>query len=893
MNSLIINQKAIPISVSKFIAIIHNHYFSAKSSNSYGQKYPPPFLEPYQFFTKYKNSKHHTIKETKIIHTHLLTTALFNSDTFVANSLLDWYCKAGALLDALKLFDTIPERNVISWNVMISGFNRSLLFQDSWGFFCRMYFSGFEPNDITYGSVLSACAGLQATNLGEQVYSVTIKNGFCFDGYVRAGMIDLFAKNSRLEDALRVFDDVSSCENVVCWNSIISGAVKNGENRIALEIFNHMCRRFLVPNSFTFSSILTACATLEEGEIGKGIHGWLIKCCAKDIFVETAIVDMYAKCGEIGEAVKEFSRMDIRNVVSWTAIISGFVKRGDSISAIKFFKEMRKLNGEINNFTVTSIISACAKPDLIKEAMQIHCWILKNGFYTDPVVGAALINMYAKMHAIGLAETVFREMKDVKNPGIWAIMISSFAQNQSSERAIEMLLKMLQEGLRPDKFCVSSVLSVIDSLYLGKQIHGYTLKTGFVLDLSVSSSLFTMYSKCGSFRDSRKVFEQIPVKDNISWASMISGCTEHGYADQAFELFREMLSEGTRPDQTTLSAILNASSSIHSLRKGKETHGYAYRAHMGTEAPLGPALVTMYSKCGALESAREVFDMLAVKDQVSSSSLVSGYAQNGLLEQAVELFHEILKSNFMIDSFTISSVLGAIALLNRLDIGIQLHSYLTKFGLYSDVSVGSSLVTMYSKCGSIEDGLAAFNQIDEPDLISWTTMIDSYSQHGKGVEALRIYELMVKQGIRPDSVSFAGVLSACSHANLVEEGYLHFNSMTKDFGIEPNNRHYACMVDLLGRAGKLKEAEKFIESMPIAPDALVWATLLAACKLHGDFELGRRAAKKVIELNPSDDGAYVLLSNIFADAGQWEEVLQIRSSMTGAGVKKEVAWSLM
>lgn len=896
MNSLInhnLQSKRLSLSFHKFISslsIIKDPLIL--KPNNHGHKDLSPSLDLLHIFNSYKKSTQFTIKNTEIIHTYLLKKALLQFDIFFANSLLDWYCKSGAVFHAVKFFDTMSQPNVISWNIVISGSNHNLMFENSWRCFCRMRFLGFEPNEITYSSVLSACTALQAPMFGEQVYSLAMKNGFYSNGYVRAGMIDFFAKNSRFEDALRVFYDVS-CENVVCWNSIISGAVSNGQNWIALDLFSQICRGCLVPNSFTFSSVLTACATLEDIELGKVVQVWVIKCHSKDVFVGTAIVDLYAKCGDIGEAVKEFSRMPVHNVVSWTAIISGFVKKGDSISAIKFFKEMMKMGEEINNFTLTSVIAACAKPDMIKEAIQIHCWILKTGFSLDPVVGAAFINMYSKIGSIDLSEMVFREMKNIKNPSTWAVMVSSFAQNRSSKRAIKLLQRMLQEGLRPDKFCYSSVLSVIDCLNLGRQVHGCTLKTGFVSDVSVGSSLSTMYSKCGSIEDSYQVFEQIPIWDNISWASMITGFAEHGCPWQAFGLFREMLSEGTRPDQTILTAILSACSGVWSLQKGKEIHGYAFRAGIGKEALVGSALVTMYSKCGVLELARKVFGMLPEKDQVSCSSLVSGYAQNGLLEEAVFLFHEMLTSNLAIDSFTISSVFGAIALLNRLGIGTQLHARTKKMGLDSDVSVGSSLVTMYSKCGSIDDCRKAFDEIDEPDLIGWTAMITSYAQHGKGAEALRVYEHMRSEEIRPDSVTFVGVLSACSHNNLVEEGYFHFNSMTKDFGIEPNIGHYACMVDLLGRSGRLKEAEKFINSMPINPDALIWATLLAACKLHGDIELGRVAAKKVMELEPCDAGAYVLLSNICADIGQWEEVLEIRSLMKGTGVTKEPGWSCM
>ncbi|GMP33474.1 hypothetical protein CsSME_00006779 [Camellia sinensis var. sinensis] len=846
---------------------------------------------PVLFFNHWVNSRKCSVRDTKVLHTHFHKTNIFHSDVFVANSLVDCYCKSAHMVYALRLFDQIPHPNTVSWNIMISGFNQNSMFEYSWRLFCRLRSFGFEPNEFTYGSVISACNALQSPFCGKQIYSLAVKNGFFSNGYVRAGMIDLFAKYCSLEDAFKVFYDVL-CENVVCWNAIISGAVKNKENQIALDLFCQMCRGFLMPNSFTFSSILTACATLEEFELGKRVQGWVIKRGAgRDVFVGTAIVDLYAKCGDMHEAVKEFLRMPVRSVVSWTAMISGFVQKGDSISALQFFKEMRKMRQEINNYTVTSVLTACADPTMVKEAIQIHCWIFKTGFYSDSAVKASLMRVYSKIGEIDLSEMVFKGTEDLKHLNVWAVMISAFAQHENSGKAIDMFHRMFQEGLRPNKFCSSSVLSIVNSLYLGRQIHCYTVKAGLVFDVSVGSSLFTMYSKCGSLVESYEVFQQIVKKDNVSWASMIAGFAEHGHADQSLQLFQEMLFEEIVPDETTLTAVLTACSAIPSLKTGKLVHGYALRGGVGKQILVCGALVNMYSKCGALDMARRVFDTMPIKDQVSCSSLVSGYAQNERIEEALLLFREMQMADFEVDSFTLSSVLGAVSLLNRLGIGTQLHAHIMKMGLESEVSVGSSLIMMYSKCGSIDDCQKAFGQIKIPDLISWTAMIVSYAQHGKGAQALRVYELMRESGIKPDSVTFIGVLSACSHNGLVEEGYFHLNSMVKDYGIEPGYRHYACVVDLLGRAGRLKEAESFINNMPIKPDALVWGTLLAACKMHGDIELGRLVAEKVFELEPCDAGAYVSLSNIWADVGQWEEVLKIRYAMKGTGVNKDPGWS--
>lgn len=839
------------------------------------------------------NRKPTTVTETRIIHAHIIKAFPLHSDLFIANSLADSYCKSGAMNDALLLLDEIPHPNQVSWNHMISGYNHSLQYDDSFRIFRRMHSNGFQPNQVTCGSILSACAASQSLHFGKQVFSLVMKNGFFSDGYVSTAMVDLFAKCASFDDALRVFSEVS-IQNVVCWNAAIAGGVRNKDNWAALHLFRQMVDGNLMPNGFTFSSVLTACAALRELEFGRGIHGWVIKCGAgDDIFVGTSIVDLYAKCGDVNEAVRAFSRMPEHNVVSWTAIISSFVQMEDSVSALKFFKEMKEIGTDMNEFTITSILTACAKPAMAYVAIQMHCLILKTGFLMDCAVKDSLINMYARTGEVGLSEKVFDEIRCVKDVSTWAVMISGLAQSEDSTRSVELFKRMAREGLRPDKFCSSSVLSVISCLALGKQIHSFVLKAGLVLDVSVASSLFTMYSKCDNLDDAYEVFKQMPEKDTVSWTSMIAGFAEHGNADQAFCLFKKMIFEKIRPDYMTLSAILIACSVLRSLHKGKEIHGYALRVGLGPETLLCGALVNMYSKCRTLVSARRIFDAMPQKDQISWSSLVSGYAQNGYIEDALSQFHQMLIDGMEIDYFTISSVLGVSATLTRAGLGKQLHAYSVKIGLDSDLSVSSSLITMYSKCGSIDDSRRVFDQIERPDLVTWTAMIDGYAQHGQGVEALKIYEMMREEGIQPDSVTFVAVLSACSHNGLVEEGYLYLNSMVKNYGIAPEACHYACMVDLLSRSGRLEEAASFIDKMPIKPDALIWGTLLGACRVHGNVELGKLAAEKVLELEPCDPGAYVLLSNFCAEVGDWEEVLKIRSLMKGVGVRKEPGWSFV
>ncbi|KAL4559285.1 hypothetical protein LXL04_031423 [Taraxacum kok-saghyz] len=697
-------------------------------------------FDPYKLLNESAKSRSFTLEETKIIHTHFLKTTSFDSSPEFSNYLLRCYYKSSAFDHALKVFDAIPNPDINSWNLIITCHNQNHKYADSWGAFCRMHSLGYYPNEFTYGSALSACISSNLVNNGKLLYSLALKHGFSLDGYVRSGMIDLFLKSSNFNDALSVFHD-ESCGNVVCWNAIISGAIKHNEDHLGLNLFQQMCRGLPSPNKFTFPSVFSACAKSQQLDLGKLVHGLVIKYGeGDDVFVSTAIIDFYSKCGHVDEAVKKFSRMSVHNVVSWTAIITG------------------------------------------------------------------------------------------------------------------------------------------------EQIHSYTLKTGIINNPLVGCSLFTMYSKCNSLNESYKIFKEIPEKDEVSWASMIAGFTEHGFAYKALEFFQEMLINHTVSDEKTLTPVLLAISSLRSLKSGKEVHGFIFRRAISAGSPI----VHMYTKCGNLKSAKFAFNMMPFKDPVSCSSLISGYAQNGQIQDAFHLFRDLIISGFDIDSFTISSIIQSV---NGPETGAQLHARTVKLGLESETSIGSSLITMYSKSGNLEDSRKSFEQITNPDVITYTAMIHGYAQNGNGSSALKVYNRMIESGTAPDSVTFIGLLTACSHGGLVNEAFLYFDSMVKDYGIEPGLRHYACMVDVLGRAGRLKEAVGFIEGMAVEPDGLVWGTLLAACKVHEEVEIGKIAARKVIELVPMSDGGYVGLSNIWAGLGEWEEVLKIRDEMKGTGVKKQPGWS--
>eukprot|EP01018_Ginkgo_biloba_P010366 Gb_40888 [translate_table: standard] len=493
----------------------------------------------------------------------------------------------------------------------------------------------------------------------------------------------------------------------------------------------------------------------------------------------------------------------------------------------------------------------------------------------------------------------------------------------------------------------------LHALAEGKKIHRRMIRTGLKPSIFAANHLVNMYAKCGRIVDARQVFEKMPdrnvfswntmiagyvkcnnlkfarqlfdnmpERDVISWNTMISAYEQHGQGEEALKLFCQMQWAGTRPDHFTFTSILSACAGLAATEWSKQLHGYITRVGFVSNVFVGSALVDTHAKCGFIDDARQLFDEMPVRDvlswntmitgyaqcgnieyarylfgkmternTVSWNTMIAGYAQHGHLEEALMLFCQMQQAGMKLDQFTFASVLSCWASLAALERGKQAHAHIIRTGYESYIPVKNALVAMYAKCGVIEDARQVFDKMLERDVVSWNALIDGCAQHGLGKEALQLFEQMQQAGLKPNHITFIVVLSACSHAGLVDEGRFYFDSMSQYHCIAPTADHYACMIDLLGRAGHLNEAEVFINNMPFEPDATVWAALLGACRIHGNTELGIRAAESLLEWEPQASATYVLLSNIYAAAGRWDDVAKVRKMMKERGVKKKPGWS--
>lgn len=740
-----------------------------------------------------------------------------------------------------------------------------------------------------YSGMLHTCASNGCLNEGMAIHGQVIKSGIDLDSHLWVSLVNVYAKCGNLVYARKVLDEMPERE-VVSWTTLIQGFVSKGFGRDGVNLFYEMKKDGIKPNEFTLATCLKACSVCLDLEFGKQLHAEAIKVgFFSDLFIGSALVDLYGKCRAMELADRVFFSMPEQNAVSWNALLSGYAQEGNREKVLELFYRMTELEMRLSNFTLSTVLKGCANSGSLREGQVVHSLAIKGGCEIDEILGCSLVDMYSKC---GLAIDALNVFIRIKIPDVvaWSAMITCLDQQGLWQEAAYLFRLMRCKGVRPNHFSFSSILSSasdLGDLHFGKSVHACIWKFGFEYDVSVSNALISMYTKIGSIQDATQVFEAMKNRDLVSWNSLLSGFHDSELCNLGPRIFYQLLVEGFRPNIYTFISILRSCSSLMDVSFGKQIHAHTFKNCLDDNDFVGTALVDMYAKTRFLEDADAVFCRLTNRDLFTWTTIISGYAQTGQAEKGVNCFRKMQREGVKPNEFTFAGCLSACSHIATLENGRQLHSLAIKYGYIGDLFVGSALVDMYAKCGCIVDADAIFEGLVSRDTISWNTMICGYSQHGLEEKALETFEMMLDQGIMPDEVTFIGIFSACSHLGLVEEGKKHFKSMTEVFKINPTIEHYACIVDILGRAGRFDEVENFINAMKLASNSIVWETVLGACKMHGNVELGERAAAKLFEIKPEMDATYILLSNIFAAKGRWDDVRKVRKLMSSQGVKKE------
>lgn len=825
------------------------------------------------------------LQDGKFLHSRIINAG-FDRDPRVQNSLLSMYGRCGDLIGARKVFNATSPRDVVSYNAMLGLYAHQANGMECVNLYDQMLREGIAPDQVTYINVLDAFHTPGMLNDGKRMHGLIVKAGLHSDVRVGTALVGMFVRCGDVVSAKQTFEETAGGRDLVAWNAMIAALAQRGHYDAAFEQYYRMRSEGVVPNKATYMSILNACSTSKALSAGEVIYTHIREDgLLSDVKLGNALISMFARCGNLQRARKFFDTMPQKDLISWNAIIAGYARGEDRDEAMNLYKQMQSEGVKPGRVTFLHLLSACGNPAALTEGKAVHHDILKTGMESNVHIGNALINMYRRCGSVSEAQKVFERMpaRDVIS---WNSIISAHAQHGSSETALKLFQDMRNEGLKPDAITFTSVLSACKSpeLELGEKLHKHITDSGFQLDVKLGNALINMYIRCGSLEDARDVFDNLAHRDVMSWTALIGGCAEHGKETEAFELFWRMQSEGWSPVKATFSSILKACTAA--VDEGKKVISHMLKTGYELDTGVGNALISMYTKSGSMVDAHKVFDKMPNRDVVSWNRMIAGYAQSGQGQAALELAHQMQGVIFP-NKFTFVSLLNACSSCSALEEGKRVHTEILKRNYTNDVHVGAALITMYAKCGSLAEAEEIFDSITEKNVVTWNAMINGYSKHGLAAKALECFNRMENAGIKPDGSTFTSILSVCNHAGFVDEGYAKFSFMESQYGISPTIEHYGCLVGLLGRAGRLKVAEMVINQMPFPPDAAIWDTLLGACRVHGNVDLAEMAADKALQLNPENAAVYVLLSNVYAAVGRFEDVAKIRRVMEGRGVRKE------
>ncbi|KAL5718451.1 hypothetical protein ACHQM5_011352 [Ranunculus cassubicifolius] len=474
------------------------------------------------------------------------------------------------------------------------------------------------------------------------------------------------------------------------------------------------------------------------------------------------------------------------------------------------------------------------------ELKQFHPHILKSNLpqslllmITTKLLTFSAISSHGD---INYAKSIF---KSFNNPTqfMYNTMIRGFSQSNEPISSFQYYVEMLENGMLPDYITFPFLIRSCSTCclgFLGQQVHGQVARFGFSLDVFVVNNLISMYGSCGELDDARRLFEEsCSVVDIVSWTTLIAAYSSSGDVDVARKLFDQM------PCRNTVS---------------------------------WNAMVSGYACSGRIVEAREVFDEMPEKNSASWSAMISGYSKCRMAKEALVLFREMIRTGAVPNEAALVSAVSACGQRRVLEQGEWLHSYIEEQMFDVDLNLGTALVDMYGKCGHVGKAFSVFREMRRTNVMTWNTMITGMLLNGCGKQALSLFWKMLHIGPPPNSITFIGLLTGCSHAGMVEEGRYFFHMMTQVYQIEPQLQHYGCMVDLLGRAGLIKEALDFVERMPVQPHPGLLGALVGACRIHGEVELGEELGKQLVELEPQHSGRYMLLSNMFAAEKRWDDV---------------------
>uniref|UniRef100_A0A7N0UJY9 Pentatricopeptide repeat-containing protein n=1 Tax=Kalanchoe fedtschenkoi TaxID=63787 RepID=A0A7N0UJY9_KALFE len=738
-----------------------------------------------------------------------------------------------------------------------------------------------------YMPLFKSCTSLRALR---QLHAHLLTFGHCHSAQASTKLIESYSQMGTPESAQLVFKTFHRPDGFM-WGVLMKCFVWSGLFRAAILQYRDMLYHDVETTSFIYPSVLRACAGFSDVRVGEVVHGRVVKLgFGGDDVVDTSLMSMYGELGSLSNACKMFDEMPEPDVVAWASIISSYVRDGNVSDGLWKFRQMMDAGVSADSVTMLSVAEACGEVGCPRLARSVHGHVLTTG-NTNELLDNSLAVMYGKCGDLSGAEILFSRIREPRSVSSWSAMISCYNQAGCFEQALEVFTRMLRAHSEPNSVTMASVLGScigLGCLKEGKSVHCFVLKKDFELDY-LGPSMIEFYTHHGKIRDSVEVFDTVPEKTMILWNMLISAHVKKGLLTEASEFLAQMRKHGLLPDAFALSSVLSACADMGCAELGCQIHGHSIKTGSHDEFVVN-ALIDMYSKCGSTDSAYLIFDSFQHKSVVTWNSMITGFSQIGNSARAIDLFDQMYTGSLEMNYVTFLTVIQACANSGYIDKGKWVHHELITYGVSIDTFIATALTDMYGKCGDLRMSRRVFDSMADKSVVSWSAMISCYGMHGQINNAILIFDKMIESGVKPNQVTFMNILSACSHAGCVEQGSRFFHMM-EVFGVVPNSEHLACVVDLLSRAGDLKGAYEVIKSAKFPVDASTWGALLNGCRIHGRMDLITDMKESFLDVETDDTGYYTLLSNVYAEDGNWNDFSKVRSRMRTTGLTKVPAYS--
>lgn len=694
-------------------------------------------------------SRLQAVERGKKIHKDVLDTDLID-DVRVRTALVDFYCKCGFPEDARWVFDEMPEKDVVSWNSMISGCVGCCGYKEAILLFKQMQREDMKANSVTVVALLVACRELLDLRLGKEVHGYCLRNGL-FDSNPHVGTALMgFYLRFDVRIASLVFE-LMGLRNIVSWNALISGYFDVGESSKALELFVLMLMDGLNCDSVTMLVVIQACAELGSLQLGMQVHQMAIKFdFSDDLYVVSALMNMYSKIGSLKSSCDIFKYVPTRDAALWNSLISAYVESGSLEEAMSSFNQMRLEGIREDERTAAIMMPLYADlPNGLKNGKGLHAYVIKSGMEINTCLGNAVLNMYAELNCVEDAVTIFHKIND-RDAISWNTLILALARNRLRGQAWEMFMQMHESDNKPNSHTIISILAAFDEenfLNIGRSVHGYVIKHGIEIDSSLNTALTEMYLYCGDEATARYLFECFGNKDLIAWNSLIGSYVNKNQSDKAMLVFHQMISE-VKPNSVTIINVLSSCTHLANLPQGKCLHAYAIRrtSSLGFDLFLANAFVTMYSRCGSMQYAEKIFRAIPNKNVVSWNAIIACYGMHGCGHDAMLAFEQMLEDGFEPNRITFVSALSACSHSGLIDMGLDLfHSMVHDFHTHPEVVHYACVVDLLGRGGFLDEAQEVINSMPvEPDACVWRALLGACRVHSKTELAKPISEKLIE-----------------------------------------------------------------------------------------------------------------------------------------------------